>query len=176
MKFNATEKRIMVVSWLGHFLVHFYMITQAVLVLKIAPEFQRVYGYSVEDTYTLTLVSFALFGIGSFPAGLITDRWRARWMLMICMVGCGACAVAAGCTTGPTGLWFALSALGLCASIYHPAGLTLISRHVRARGWALGINGVAGNLGVAMAPLAAALLADLTDWRTTSSCWACPAC
>jgi len=164
--FNAHEKRILVVSWLGHFLVHFYMITQAVLVLQIAPEFARDHGYSVEDTYTLTVVSFALFGIGSFPAGLITDRWRARWMLMICMIGSGACAALAGLAAGPVSLWLALSGLGLFASIYHPAGLALISRHVRARGWALGINGVAGNLGVAAAPFAAALIADVADWRT----------
>jgi FSR family fosmidomycin resistance protein-like MFS transporter len=166
MRFNAVERRILVVSWLGHFLAHFYMIMQAVLVLKIAPEFARDFGYSTGSTYDLTILSFALFGVGSFPAGLVTDRWRARWMLMICMIGCGACSALAGLAGGPIGLCLALSALGLFASIYHPAGLTLISRHVRARGWALGINGVAGNLGVAMAPFAAAVVADLWGWRT----------
>lgn len=165
-KFNAQEKRILLVSWLGHYLAHFYMIMQAVLVLRIAPDFSDRFGYSTAETYRLMVLSFALFGIGSFPAGLLTDRWRARWMLMICMVGCGACSVLAGLTTGPTSLCLALAGLGLCASIYHPAGLALISRNIRARGWALGINGVAGNLGVASAPFAAAVVADLWDWPT----------
>ncbi len=167
MKFNPMERRILAISWCGHFLAHFYMIMLAVVVLRIAPDFARDFGYDQADTLALTLAAYALFGLGSFPAGLITDRWNARWMLMICMIGCGACTTAAGLATGPTSLCLILTGVGLFASIYHPAGLALISRHIRARGWAMGINGVAGNLGVAAAPFAAACLSDVVGWRAT---------
>jgi len=167
MKFNSTERRILAISWLGHMFAHFYMIILAVLALRIAPDFTRDFGYSRGDTLALMIPAFALFGIGSFPAGLITDRWKARWMLMICMIGCGTFTVLAGLASGPASLCLILAGVGIFASIYHPAGLSMISRHVRARGWALGINGVAGNIGIALAPFAAAFVSDLTSWRTT---------
>ena len=59
----------------------------------------------------------------------------------------------------------ALVGVGLLASFYHPAGLGLISRTVAARGRALGINGVFGNLGIAAAPLVTDLLSRQFGWR-----------
>lgn len=164
--FTPDERRIVALASAGHLFAHFYMIMQAVLALKIAPDFHARFGMSTGETLRLTFVSYLLFGLGSFPAGYLTDRWNARWMLMVCMTGSGACAMLAGFASGPQSLMWALAGVGLFASIYHPAGLTLISRHVRARGWALGINGVWGNVGIAAAPFAAALLADTVGWRT----------
>jgi MFS family permease len=54
--------------------------------------------------------------------------------------------------------------MGLGASTYHPAGTGLISRTISARGTALGINGIYGNVGIALAPLA--ILLVVTVWFT----------
>ncbi len=163
--FDANERRILTVASLGHLFAHFYMIMQPVLLLKVAPEFADRFGLTLGETIALSVVSYALFGLGGFPAGLLTDRWQARGMLTIGLIGSGACAMLAALADTPVALVVALAGIGTFASIYHPAGLTLISRHVRARGWALGINGVAGNLGIAAAPFLAAILADAVGWR-----------
>jgi len=60
-----------------------------------------------------------------------------------------------------------LAIIGFFASIYHPAGMGLISLGVKNRGMALGINGVAGNLGLVSAPFAAGILNWLAGWEMT---------
>jgi MFS family permease len=59
----------------------------------------------------------------------------------------------------------ALAALGLAIGLYHPAGISLIAQGVRQRGMALGLHGVAGNLGIAFTPLLAVTLSDAFNWR-----------
>jgi predicted MFS family arabinose efflux permease len=62
----------------------------------------------------------------------------------------------------------ALVLLGLSAGIYHPSGLSLLSRGVVSgeRGRAIGIHGVGGNFGEALAPFWAGLFAvQLGGWR-----------
>jgi predicted MFS family arabinose efflux permease len=64
--------------------------------------------------------------------------------------------------------WFlaaALAGLGLTIGLYHPAGLSAVAQGVRQRGFALGLHGVAGNLGQALAPAIAVGLAIAVDWR-----------
>jgi MFS family permease len=63
-------------------------------------------------------------------------------------------------------MWVSLGIVGIGASVYHPAGLALISRTVRLRGYALGFNGVFGNLGIASAPLVTGVLTWLFSWQT----------
>jgi len=62
-------------------------------------------------------------------------------------------------------LAIALAALGLAIGLYHPAGISLIAQGVRQRGMALGLHGVAGNLGIAATPLLAGAFADAFSWR-----------
>ena len=59
-----------------------------------------------------------------------------------------------------------LTIVGLGAAIYHPAGMALISHTVRKRGYALGVNGVFGSLGIASAPLVTGVLTWLFGWET----------
>jgi MFS family permease len=51
------------------------------------------------------------------------------------------------------------------AAIYHPVGIAMLVKDEPRIGLALGINGVAGNLGLAFAALLSGALADLISWR-----------
>jgi MFS family permease len=63
-------------------------------------------------------------------------------------------------------LAFFLALLGLAIGLYHPAGISLIARAADARGAALGYHGLAGNIGIAVAPALAIGVAEATDsWR-----------
>jgi MFS family permease len=60
----------------------------------------------------------------------------------------------------------ALGAAGLFAAIYHPIGTAMLVDAAGARpGRAIGVNGVFGNFGVALAPIATAFLAGQFGWR-----------
>ena len=74
-------------------------------------------------------------------------------MLTVYLLGCaGACAFAALSFSRST-LFAAMLFMGAMASIYHPAGLALISRETNAqtRGAALGWHGIFGSIGIASA-------------------------
>jgi MFS family permease len=64
-------------------------------------------------------------------------------------------------------LFAALTLLGLATSIYHPVGVALLSLGVRPqnRGRAMGINGVAGSIGVAVGPVLGLFAAGYGAWR-----------
>jgi MFS family permease len=63
--------------------------------------------------------------------------------------------------------WFTVCAacMGLCLSIYHPAGTSLISHGAAGSGRVFAIHGMAGNLGVASATLIAGVLGATLGWR-----------
>ena len=89
-------------------------------------------------------------------------------MLAIYLLGCAAmCGLVS--LAVPLSMMFVLMFLmGLFASIYHPAGLALISHEttLENRPQALGIHGIFGSLGIGSAPfLAALLLAFGFTWR-----------
>ena len=59
----------------------------------------------------------------------------------------------------------ALFAIGIFASIYHPVGTAMIVSYAEQIGREVGINGVWGNLGVALSALITGVLAQYLGWR-----------
>ena len=86
-------------------------------------------------------------------------------MLAVFFIGTGAAGIAAGFASGPLGIAVALGAVGLFSSIYHPVGTAWVVANARARGKALGINGVFGTAGIAATPLLAGALTAAFGWR-----------
>jgi len=124
-------------------------------------------GMPLEEVVKLSFLMYLLYGLGALPVGLIVDRWQAKGMLVLAQVLMGAGLILSGLFPKPSLLPVTLSLVGIGASIYHPSGLSLISRTVRRRGYALGINGVFGNLGIAAAPLFTGILTWLIGWQWT---------
>jgi len=121
-----------------------------------------------QDWATLGAVYTAatmVYGFGALPVGLIIGRVRPLTLLRICVVG-----VAVSCllvAVAPTSFWFAaaLFALGASASLYHTAGLTLVSTVSGNDARLLGHHGMVGNVGLSAAPAFGGLLAWLVSWR-----------
>lgn len=162
MATTANEKRILGVSSAAHFLSHLYELSFPAIALTLQAEM----GWSLAEVLRLSFGMYLLYGLGALPMGYLTDRWHARWMLRLSMLGAGAGAVLVALSPGKASLVASLCAVGLAGSIYHPAGMALLSRSVRQRGRALGLNGIFGNLGSATAPFLAGLLAYRFGWRT----------
>lgn len=73
-----------------------------------------------------------------------------------------------GLAPGMTVIALAVVVWGLAASVYHPTGLSLISKGVEKRGAGLAYRGIPGNLGIGLGPLLVAVLFLFVDWRTVA--------
>ena len=146
---------------IGHLLDHFFMLIFTTAVLKMESEFADSYGRLL----LLTTWSFFFFGGASLPAGWLGDRWSRRGMMMVFFIGIGAASVLTGFAKDPFHVEIGLALIGIFAAIYHPIGLALVVEDATRVGRALAINGVWGNMGVALAALTTGAIADLYGWR-----------
>jgi predicted MFS family arabinose efflux permease len=56
--------------------------------------------------------------------------------------------------------------MGAFSAIYHPVGIPMLLRDAKRPGRTIGINGLAGNLGIALAALVTGVLVKYFGWRT----------
>jgi len=158
----SNEKKIIVLTSYCHFLSHFYMLIFPALVIPLTKYFEM----PIPEVLSLGFLMYLLFGLGALPMGFVTDLWNGRRMLTLYLLGLGAFSLLAGASRQPTFLMVSLTFIGFFASIYHPAGMGLISKGCRRRGYALGINGVFGNLGLGLAPIVTGIVTYWFGWRT----------
>lgn len=148
---------------IAHALDHLMLLVFATAVSAIARDF----GVGRwEDLMPYTTGAFVMFGIGSFPAGRLGDLWGRRAMMLIYFFGMGAAALLIAATRDPWQLALALSLMGGFAAIYHPVGIPMLLRHASKPGLTIGINGMAGNLGIALAAMSTGFFIQYADWRT----------
>lgn len=158
---RASPRLALAFSCLGHALMHLFAALYFVVVLALETAWGRPYHELVE----LWTLGALLVGVGALPAGWLADRWSAPGMLAVMFLGLGGAALACSLADSPAGLRPALAALGLFAAIYHPVGIPWVVRATAARGRALGVNGVFGNVGVASAAVVSGWLIDRHGWR-----------
>ncbi len=161
--FSPNERRIVHLTGFGHAATHYVELVYPTLAVGLAAET----GLPLTDVLAWSFAGYLLFGLGALPAGLAADRLGARRVILFGLLGSGLSAIAASQVATGWPLALCLAGLGAAASCYHPAGTGLLSRAVAARGRALGINGIYGNVGIALAPLATAALATALGWRAT---------
>jgi MFS family permease len=161
--FTSDERRIVHFTGFAHAATHFVELVYPTLAITIAADT----GLPLAEVLAFSFTGYLLFGLGSLPAGVAADRFGSRRVILAGLFGAGVSAAAASLATPGWPLVLCIAGLGASASCYHPAGTGLLSRAVEARGRALGINGIYGNVGIAMAPLTTALLAGLVGWRAT---------
>lgn len=146
----------------GHALDHLFLLIFAAAVTSIAAEF----GFERwEDLMPYGVGAFFLFGLGSLPSGRLGDLWGRRAMMVIFFIGLGSAALLTACAQNAWQLAGALMLLGLFASIYHPVGIPMLVQGSSTPGAVIGINGLAGNLGVAAAALLTGFLIKESGWR-----------
>jgi MFS family permease len=146
----------------GHALDHMFLLIFATAVAAIAADF------ALPDWETLMPYgtgAFLLFGLGSVPAGRLGDLWGRRQMMLVFFFGMAVAAVLVACTRSAWQLAVALTVMGAFSAIYHPVGIPMLVRGAQRPGLAIGVNGLAGNLGVALAAVITGLLVKYVGWR-----------
>ena len=146
---------------IAHFIDHYAMLIFAAAVILMAPAF----GLGYAEMLPYATPGFVAFGAGSLATGWLGDRWSRRHMIAIYFVGIGLSMISVGFVQTPMQLGVALFAIGIFASIYHPVGTAMIVSYAEKIGREVGINGVWGNLGVALSALITGVLAQYLGWR-----------
>ena len=156
---NFTTKLLLNI---GHALDHMFLLIFATAVTSISKDFglQRW-----EDLMPYSVAAFFCFGIGSLPSGRLGDLWGRRPMMIVFFIGIGVASIIVSATNTAVELAIAMALLGCAASIYHPVGIPLLVQGELRPGWAIGLNGFVGNLGVAAAAGVTGLLIKYFGWR-----------
>ncbi|QPV62587.1 MFS transporter [Halosimplex litoreum] len=168
---NRNDRAITGFAMAAHGLVHTYELAVPILLTVWIVEFP----VTSATLGTVVAVGYGLFGVGALPAGLLVDRFGSRTLVVGCTFGMGLSFLLLGVLPGVAGIAVALALWGIAASVYHPAGLTLISKGVEERGAAFAYHGMAGNVGIVAGPFLTALLLVVADWRVAVAVLAVPA-
>jgi MFS family permease len=168
---NRNDRAITGFAMAGHGLVHTYELAVPILLTVWLVEF----SVTSATLGTVVAVGYGLFGVGALPAGILVDRFGSRILIVACTLGMGASFLMLAVLPGVAGIAVALAVWGVAASVYHPAGLTLISKGVEERGAAFAYHGMAGNAGIVAGPFVTALLLLAVEWRVAVAVLAVPA-
>jgi MFS family permease len=146
---------------IGHAMDHLFLLIFATAVASIATQWGMVW----QDLMPYTVGAFVLFGLGSLPAGRLGDLWGRRVMMVIFFLGLGGAGLLVAAVQRPWHLAVALTVMGAFASIYHPVGIPMIVQNSTRPGFTIGLNGLAGNLGIAVAAILTGFLVQQAGWR-----------
>jgi len=155
-----------------HGVVHANILSIPVFLLAWKSEFGA-------DDVTLGLLAaagYGFYGLGAVPFGFLADRGTPARLLLLCAGGLAVSMLGVAASPSIPLLTVSLGALGLFSGIYHPTGLSIISRVVVEQGRGMGWHGMGGSLGIAAGPayVGAALAVGL-PWRLVAASLAVPA-
>jgi MFS family permease len=146
----------------AHAIDHMFLLIFATAVASIAADFGVARW---EDLMPYGVGAFAMFGLGSLPAGRLGDLWGRRRMMLVFFFGMGLSALIAAVTKSAWQLAVALTLLGAFSAIYHPVGIPMLVQRSTRPGLTIGFNGLAGNLGVALSAVVTGALVKYAGWR-----------
>ena len=157
------SRRLAWTSAVIHGLVH----ASVLMLPPLLGDLQRTFRVSLLELLAVANAMYLVYGLCAVPAGLLADRFGSRRMLVLAALGCTGSLVLIAAAPSFALLSVGLVALGVSAGVYHPSGLSLLSRGVtpQERGRAIGIHGAGGSFGEAIAPAWAGFFALTFDWR-----------
>jgi MFS family permease len=145
----------------GHALDHLFLLIFASAVGAIGADWDMAWP----DLMPYATGAFVAFGLGALPAGRLGDLWGRRSMMIVFFVGLGSSGLLVALSNDVLTLAAALTLLGVFASIYHPVGIPMLVERSARPGFTIGLNGLAGNLGIAGAAGFTGLFLGRFGWR-----------
>ena len=148
---------------IGHLIDHFMVLIFA----KAAYDSGRYFGLQYDEMTIYGTLGMVLFGATAPLAGFLSDRYGRMPLMITYHFGIGVSAILASLSTSAYQLAASLALIGIFASIYHPVGIAMLLQRPGVVGLRMGINGVWGNMGIAVAPIVTGILLFYGDWRLT---------
>jgi len=168
---DGDDRPVVGFAMLAHAMLHTYELSIPVFVAIWLESF----GVSAAVLGTAVGVGYGFVGLGALPSGILADRYGSKILVVGSIAGIGTGFVFLSVAPTVWVLALALAFWRLAASLYHPAGLSLLSRGTRERANAVALHGAAGNVGTALGPFAAALALTFLEWRLVTALFAIPA-
>lgn len=148
---------------LGHTLTHWYPGTFYLLLPLIGNELGLSYG----QIGSILTCQFVCGSLSNIPGGMIADAVPRKGLLMalaLCWVG--APYLLMGFTHSYWTLLGCAGLVGIGNNFWHPTAIPLLAQSFPQRkGFVVSIHGMGGNVGDALAPLAAGFLLASMSWR-----------
>src|SRR3989449_831482 len=160
------DRRVVAVLGFLHGVVHANILSIPVFLLAWKTEF----GVDDVTLGLLAAAGYGLYGLGAVPFGFLADRGTPARLLLLCAGGIAVSMLGVAASPSVPLLAVSLGALGLFSGIYHPTGLSIISRAVAEQGRGMGWHGMGGSLGIASGPAyVGTALAVGWSWRPVAS-------
>jgi MFS family permease len=159
-----SERRIIAVTMISHFLVHVCELSFPAVAVLVARDLMGGAGAYKQVGFAYFIATL-IFGAMALPAGFLSDHLGHRRVLLVFLFGSGLSMVLIGLAKNYAMLVAALGMMGGFIGLYHPAGVSLLSLGTRKHGSSMGIHGVGGNFGLAVSPFLASALAVSLGWR-----------
>lgn len=157
------DARIIATISFAHAVAHFFNL----LLPPLFPWIKSTFALNWGQLGMLMTVYFAVSGVAQTPAGILVDRFGARYVLYAGLACLSVAAIIlAGAHTYPI-LMLGMILAGLGNSVFHPADFTLLNQCVAQRrlGHAFSTHGLSGHLGWAVAPMFLMTIASFSGWR-----------
>jgi MFS family permease len=158
---ESNDRGLVKFTALAHALFHTYELSIPLFIGVWMADFDA----SAALVGTVVGAGYALVGVGAPVSGILSDRFGSRRLVTLSVVGMGCGFALVSLANGVFVLGVAVVVWGAFASLYHPAGLSLISRSADARGTVFAYHGAGGNVGTAFGPLLTALLLLAVEWQ-----------
>ncbi len=159
-------RRVLAACGLAHFTHDGFSDT----IYLLLPVWAESFGLSHAQVGILKTVFSGSLASSQLPAGLLAERWGARWVLVISTLVVGLAFMALGLAGGFASLAVLLCCAGLASGAQHTLSSTLVAeayREGRLRA-ALGTYNFTGDLGKVAAPVLVAGGIALMGWRASS--------
>ena len=141
--------------------VHSMMLIFPTIMLVLKNEFST----GLATLGIIVSLSTFMYGLGALPTGFLERKYGAYNLLLLYQIGTIISTIFIAKSHSLFTLTIGLIFAGLFASIYHPAGLTLISHHSKKLSKGMAIHGIGGSLGLALGPMIGAGCTVLVSWR-----------
>ncbi len=161
MKMEKEHSKHFTLLNMAHFLTHYLVLIFPTVALFLT----RQWHMSYEDLLKLGSFGALMYGIGVLPSGWVADKLGRAKVMAIFFFGSAFSCFAAALSKTPMQLTIAVGFIGLFSAIYHPVGLSIIYGLSKKAGRLLAINGVYGNLGLAIAAVCSSYLSAQFGWQ-----------
>lgn len=177
---DRNDRAVVGLATVGHASVHTFELAIPLFIPLWLAEFETLdllvasVPFDAAAAGVLVTIGYGLFGVGALPGGVLADRVGSKRLIVACLFGMSAAFVVLASAPSALAVGVALALWGAAASVYHPAGLSMLSRGASERGRAFAYHGMAGNLGIALGPFVVAIALVVAEWRTVALALALP--
>lgn len=150
----------------AHTFTHYSLLILATAVLSMVQQSEAAFGSEYGPILALGTGMFVAYGLGALPMGWLADKVGRKNLMVAYFLGAGGFMALAGFINTPIAFAICLGLMGAFSAVYHPIGTAILVEAAGNRvGRSVGINGVFGNIGVALAPIVTAFIAFRFGWQ-----------